>query len=115
MPQGFHHEKKPTATTLITDKDDGTTPQYDLPSPTKGGAVPLSPATSHAQHGSVHEDLRWARDRTGWAPRFGNGDPEDDEGPTHLDHETFLDSKLDDKWFGGKIHKILQDIGTKTV
>lgn len=55
----------------------------------------------------MHEDLRWARDRTGWAPRFGYGDPEDDEGATLLDYETLLDSKLDDKWFGGEILEML--------
>lgn len=46
------------------------------------------------------KDERWARDRTGWEPRFGYGNPEDDEGATLLDHQTFLEGKLDDKWFG---------------
>ena len=44
--------------------------------------------------------MRWARDRTGWAPRFGYGDPADDGGANFLDHQTLLESKLDDKWFG---------------
>lgn len=46
----------------------------------------------------------YARDRVGWAPRFGNGDPADDEGDTLLDHQTFLESKLDDKFFGDWYH-----------
>jgi hypothetical protein len=42
--------------------------------------------------------------RTGWAPRFGTGDPKDDEGPSLLDHETWLEGKIDDKFFGGKLY-----------
>lgn len=38
---------------------------------------------------------------TGWAPRFGTGDPKDDEGPTLLDRETWLEGKINDKLFGG--------------
>ncbi len=41
--------------------------------------------------------------RTGWAPRFGTGDPKDDEGTSLLDHETWLEGKIDDKFFGGKL------------
>jgi Ca2+-dependent lipid-binding protein len=46
----------------------------------------------------------YARDRVGWAPRFGSGDPADDEGDTLLDHQTFLEGKLDDKFFGDWYH-----------
>ena len=46
----------------------------------------------------------YARDRVGWAPRFGTGDPADDEGETPMDHQTFLESKLDDKLFGDWYH-----------
>lgn len=53
------------------------------------------------ENGQVKEDERWARDRVGWAPRFGEGDPKDNEGPTLLEHQTFLESKLEDVWFGG--------------
>lgn len=54
-------------------------------------------------NGTLADDDRWARDRVGWAPRFGNGDPKDDEDETLLDHQTFLEGKLDDKFFGGTI------------
>ena len=86
---------------LISIQDDGTGPQYDLPSPSKAGAV-SSPVESPGKSSSLNEDSRWARDRTGWGPRFGQGDPEDDEGPSLLDHQTMLEGKLDDKWFGGR-------------
>ena len=51
----------------------------------------------------MDEDLRWARDRTGWAPRFEVPKSDDDEG-TLLDHQTFLEGRLDDKFFGGVYH-----------
>lgn len=54
-------------------------------------------------NGKVEEDSRYARDRTGWAPRFGQGDPADDAGPTLADHQTWMEGKLDDKWYGGEI------------
>ena len=46
----------------------------------------------------------YARSRVGWAPRFGMGDPADDEGETLADHQTFLDSKISDKLFGDWYH-----------
>ena len=51
-------------------------------------------------NGHAPEDSQWAR--TGWAPRFGQGNPQDDEGPTLLEHQTFLETKIEDKWFGGQ-------------
>ena len=63
--------------------------------------TPSSSSARGAQAASGNdEDLRWARDRTGWAPRFGNGDPADDEGASLLDHQTFLEGKLDEKFYG---------------
>jgi Ca2+-dependent lipid-binding protein len=46
----------------------------------------------------------YARDRVGWAPRFGTGEHAEDDGDTLLDHQTFLESKLDDKFFGDWYH-----------
>ncbi len=51
----------------------------------------------------MDDDKRWARDRTGWTPRFvREDDPEDHDEATLLDHQTFLEGKLDDKFFGGR-------------
>lgn len=42
-------------------------------------------------------------ERTGWAPRFGQGSITEIEAEESLlDHQTFLESKLDDRFFGGK-------------
>jgi Ca2+-dependent lipid-binding protein len=54
----------------------------------------------------VDEDNRWARDRTGWAPKFVDEKLTAalrDEG-TLLDHETFLEGRIPDKFFGDWYH-----------
>ena len=55
-------------------------------------------------NGHIHHDeaARFV-EKVGWAPRFGQGDmTEAEAGESLLDHETFLESKLDDKFFGGR-------------
>lgn len=52
-----------------------------------------------------NEDLRWARDRTGWAPKFHHEktEEEDAEG-TLMDHQTFLEGRLPENLFGDWYH-----------
>jgi len=78
--------------------------QYDLPAPTKQGAIAASTATDKSQpngHVPDSEDSRWATDRTGWAPRFGSPGGDDSADDSGLDHQTWVEGHLDDKWFGG--------------
>lgn len=107
-PEGLYREKKPVGVAVATDLDDGKPGAYDLPAPSKAGVVAASPVTKDKDgkpviNGALTHDERdrWV-ERTGWAPRFGNGDPKDDEGPSLLDHETWLEGKIEDKFFGGK-------------
>ncbi|KAI4227769.1 MAG: hypothetical protein L6R40_008180 [Gallowayella cf. fulva] len=109
VPPGFHHDKKPKAVGVVTDIGDGTPDQYELPAPSKGGALPASPTTDGqpAQaNGHIHQDDKTRyEDRVGWAPRFGQGsitEAEAEESP--LDHQTWVESKLDDKFFGDWYH-----------
>jgi Ca2+-dependent lipid-binding protein len=90
------------AAALVSDQDDGKTAGYDLPEPSKQGALP----PPGAQDGDVL-DAKQAEEeefsRVGWAPRFGN--PADqDEGGTMLDHQDFIEGKLGDKFFGDWYH-----------
>jgi hypothetical protein len=110
VPEGFHREPKPKGVAIATDLDDGSPGAYDLPPPSKAGAVPAhGPAKdkdgkSHpngADGSLIKGDEEWWVTRTGWAPRFGTGDPKDDEGPTLSDYETWIEGKLEDKFFGG--------------
>ncbi|KAL8858843.1 MAG: hypothetical protein Q9178_004647 [Gyalolechia marmorata] len=109
VPPGFHHDKKPKAVGVVTDIGDGTPDQYELPAPSTGGAIPPSPTTDNnpAQaNGHIHQDDKSRyEDRVGWAPRFGQGsitEAEAEESP--LDHQTWVESKLDDKFFGDWYH-----------
>ncbi|KAJ5180862.1 Tricalbin [Penicillium capsulatum] len=89
VPPNFHHPKKPKGISVITDKND---------------AMMADDANADADKGDQDEDMRWARNRTGWAPRFSiEKSAEDDEG-TLLDHQTFLEDRLPDKFFGDWYH-----------
>jgi hypothetical protein len=108
LPDGFHHEHKPKGVAIATDIDDGTPGAYDLPEASTAGALAAPVAKKDkdgkAIPGAMTEDDedRWVS-KTGWAPRFGNGDPKNDEGPSMLDHQTWVEGKLADKFFGGKM------------
>lgn len=91
----------------MTDADDGVDAGYDLPPPTKAGAIAAaSSPTTNTADGHVPQNEQDAQDeyaKVGWAPRFGNpGDKEEDE--DMRDHQTFLEGKLDDKFFGDWYH-----------
>ena len=126
LPPGFHHDRNPKGVGIVTDmvsrkqsdserghanvgclQDTGMPDQYDLPSPTKDGAVPRSPAIDGKPglangHVPQEENARYT-EKVGWAPRFGQGSITEAElGDSLLDHQTFLESKLDDKFFGGE-------------
>jgi Ca2+-dependent lipid-binding protein len=84
----------------------GSGPKIDLPPATKAGVLdaPESPSTAKA-NGRVTEldDDEWAR--VGWAPRFGMpGSENQEEEASLLDHQTWLEGKLEDKFFGDWYH-----------
>lgn len=91
------HRKHQTAA-LVTDTDDGQTADYDLPAPSKAGALE-APSSPTASVGDGKDDFS----KVGWAPRFGN--PADHEEPSSLlDHQDFLEGKLEEKFFGDWYH-----------
>ena len=95
-----------TFTTLADLRQNDGKDDYDLPAPTADGAVALTKGadSKHSTaNGVAPEQERWARDRVGWEPRFGTGETaaEKEDTTNLLDHQTFLESKLDDKFYGG--------------
>ncbi|RAL62394.1 hypothetical protein DID88_004960 [Monilinia fructigena] len=107
IPEGFHHEHKSKGVAVATDIDDGSPGAYDLPPPSTAGAL-AAPAKDGKQseqpaaNGYVDddEDARWI-ERAGWAPRFGTGDSgESIEGESLLDHQTWIEGKIEDKFYG---------------
>ena len=115
VPANFHHEHKSKAVAIPTDIDDGKPGAYNLPPPSTAGAIAATPATdksgaplTNGTNGHLEKEdaERWI-ERTGWAPRFGNGTPSQsiiDE--SFADHETWLEGKLEDKFFGGNFSAI---------
>lgn len=111
VPPGFHHEHKSKGVAIATDIDDGSPGAYDLPPPSTAGAL-AAPEKGSKQSGQAvangfvdddDEDARWI-ERAGWAPRFGSGDSgESIEGESLLDHQTWIEGKIEDKFYGGNL------------
>lgn len=106
MPENFHHKHKAVGVAIATDVDDGKTAGYDLPEPTTKGAVePVKDADGKIIEGQQEGDKeKWA-DRVGWAPRFGNGqDPDAAAEGSMLDHQTWVEGQIPDKFYGDWYH-----------
>ena len=84
----------------MTDADDGIE-NPDLPPPSKEGAISTidDPTATANGHAAVDDEYS----RVGWAPRFGNPGETDDDNDGR-DHQTFLEGKIDDKFFGDWYH-----------
>ena len=95
------HRQHQTAA-LVSDQDDGQDAGYDLPPPSKEGAIAI-PASSTTPNGTARPDELDEYAKVGWAPRFGNPGDKDYEG-TLLDHQDYLEGALDDKFFGDWYH-----------
>ena len=120
VPEGFHHEHKSKGVAVPTDIDDGTPGAYNLPPPSTAGAIAAPKAAAKDSTGKplangtngqidADDEDRWI-ERTGWAPRFGSGaSNESMEGESLADHQTWVEGKLDDKFFGGK-HNIVSRV-----
>ncbi len=81
--------------------------------------MPLSPPadgkTSNS-NGHIHGDDAERYKKTGWAPRFGTGSiTEEKAGESLLDHTTLLESKIDDKFFGGMSTSSISNLRLLTV
>ena len=91
---------------MVNTEQGGGPDEYDLPPPTAAGAIP-SPSTPTADgkvngHHMHHDEKEVFVKKTGWATRFGQGDlTEEEANASLLDHQTLLEGKLDEKFFGG--------------
>lgn len=94
------HRKHQTAA-LVTDSDDGVD-NPDLPPPSKEGAISTIEDPDTDANGAVDGDQQYAK--VGWAPRFGNPGENDDDEDDGRDHQTFLEGKIDEKFFGDWYH-----------
>lgn len=85
----------------MTDIDDGSKPAYDLPSPSKAGAIEV-PKDSQGKPDVPGADADQFGEKTGWTPRFGWPTEPIQEGASLLDHSTWLEGQIPDKFYGGK-------------
>lgn len=95
----------------MTDIDDGKPSAYDLPEASIAGALAAASPVKDKNgkpvaNGLTKDDEAHWVEKTGWAPRFGTGSfpGEEDEG-SMLDHQTWVEGKLEDKFFGGKFSR----------
>ncbi|EHY57241.1 Tricalbin-1 [Exophiala dermatitidis] len=98
--------RAPKGIGIATDLDDGN-PEYDLPPPEPLAVAEASKAdgdTAKGPNGAPPEEEEdWTK--VGWAPRFGSGETEEDrDGGNLLDHQTLLEGKLDEKFYGDWYH-----------
>ena len=86
-------------------QDDGKPDQYDLPPPEPASvaAKANAPTAGDAVAGVLPSEDQDEWHKVGWAPRFGSGETEEEKGDERnlLDHQTHLEGKLDEKFFGG--------------
>jgi hypothetical protein len=83
-------------------------PDYNLPPPTKDGAISPGEIKNDEPQGLQHEleddDERFWK-IAGWAPRFGYAIPPDVDFSKNLaDQQTWLEERLRDGLFGGACH-----------
>lgn len=66
----------------------------------------MTPGSAGKPNGLMNRDEKETfEQKTGWAPRFGNGNlTEEEANVSLLDHQTFVESKLDEKFFGDWYH-----------
>ncbi|KAL2127762.1 hypothetical protein VTI74DRAFT_10222 [Chaetomium olivicolor] len=103
IPEGFH--RKPKGVAIVTDIDDGTKADVDLPSPSKAGAVEVKKSEDGKTlvNGQVQEQEE-EFSRTGWAPQFGWPQESAHEGESMLDHTTWVEGQLPEKFYGDWYH-----------
>ncbi|ODH23066.1 hypothetical protein ACO22_05420 [Paracoccidioides brasiliensis] len=100
IPSNLFKERETKAVGVSTDITNGNGAVSDKAPKAVDAGKTEPPETN----GELTEAERWDRNRTGWAPRFHIPKDDFDEGETLLDHQTFIETKLDDKFFGDWYH-----------
>jgi hypothetical protein len=85
---------------IATDIDDGSKPEYDLPSPTKDGVVAI-PQDKDAKADVDGDEKNQFGPKTGWAPQLGWPMESIHQAESLLDHSTWLEGQIPDKFYGG--------------
>lgn len=87
----------------MTDRDDGSKPDYELQEDSKAGAIeaPKDADGKLIEGEKAAGGVEMGPGVTGWAPQFGWPVESVMEGESLLDHQTWLEGKIPDKYYGG--------------
>lgn len=95
--------RKHKAAAIVSDVDDGTGPDEDLPEVSKAGVIDVAKDADGKPMADADPGAKEAPfSRTGWAPRFGALGGKIAESESLLDHVTWVEGKLPDSLYGGK-------------
>jgi hypothetical protein len=88
---------------IVSDADGQDAPITDLPSPTTAGALEVAKDKDGKPlpEGQDPEEKEPPFQRTGWAPKLGWPHEDVQEGDSLLDHSTWLEGRIPDKFYGG--------------
>ncbi|KAI1261765.1 C2 domain-containing protein [Xylariaceae sp. FL1019] len=92
---------KPKGVALATDQDDGNKVTYDLPEPSKAGAVDVTKDKDGNDAADEEEDMAA---KVGWTQQFGWPVDSVLSEDTLLDHSTWVEGQIPDKFFGDWYH-----------
>ncbi|OTB02287.1 hypothetical protein M426DRAFT_24771 [Hypoxylon sp. CI-4A] len=106
VPDELRRSRKPKGVAIATDVDDGSKAAYDLPTPSKAGAIEL-PKDKDGRvitDGNTVEEEEDLAAKVGWTQQFGWPVDSVTEGESLLDHSTWLEEKVPDQYFGEWYH-----------
>ncbi|ODA82874.1 hypothetical protein RJ55_01383 [Drechmeria coniospora] len=108
VPRELQHSRRPKGAAIITDQDDGTGPDEDLPEASKAGVLDVATDADGKRlaDGTDPGAKEAPFARTGWAPKMGWPVESMREAESLLDHATWAEGKLPDKLYGDWYHNV---------
>ncbi|KAH8645472.1 C2 domain-containing protein [Xylariales sp. PMI_506] len=103
IPDELRPHRKNQAVAVATDVDDGSAPTYDLPPASKArvAEAPKDEQGNPIPESDEQDDLA---EKVGWTQRFGWPTESVMEVESMLDHQTWVEGKLSDKFYGDWYH-----------
>ncbi|GAB0139449.1 hypothetical protein EsHS_00000102 [Epichloe bromicola] len=104
-PELQRSSRREKGAAIITDVDDGTGPDEELPEPSKAGVLDVAKTADGGKDltGMDPGASEAPYSRTGWAPKFGWGG-DATEAESLLDHATWLEGRLPHSLYGDWYH-----------
>ncbi|KAK6865488.1 hypothetical protein PG995_002016 [Apiospora arundinis] len=107
VPDELRHHRKHKAVAVVTDADDGAKADYELPSPSRAGAIDVPKDKEGNAFSDDKNDAERPEDiaaRVGWPQRFGWPHDSPLTSESLLDHQTWLEGKIPGHLYGDWYH-----------